>query len=151
MTCRALWCWCLLCVRLRSPFYAISAKKAEEAAFAWPCSPLRPPVPFFGFACRELELATEAATLLPSSPASSPSFWGGGEGVDACMNAIAAAGAHQQLAALPELDRLVVADAGDESAVKCPAGAGHMSNALALAGACHTCQMRLQAQVTSTR
>ena len=62
------------------PFYAISAKKAEEAAFAWPCSPLRPPVPFFGFACRELELATEAATLLPSSPASSPSFWGGGGG-----------------------------------------------------------------------
>ena len=48
----------------------MSAKKADDAALACPCSPLRPPEPFLGFACRELAVLT----LLASSPASSPSF-----------------------------------------------------------------------------
>ncbi len=47
----------------------MSLKKAEAAALAWPCSPLRPPDPFFGLPLRELAVLT-----LASSPASCPSL-----------------------------------------------------------------------------
>jgi hypothetical protein len=110
--------------------YDMSAKKAEVAALAWPCSPLRPPVPFFGFAWCDAEVAT----LLLSSPASSPSFCARACDVAEAARARCGAAPHQQLAALPELHGLVVADAGDERAVKRPAAHASVRQAAAAGG-----------------